>query len=80
MMLRGISLWIIGVRNVYVYKDQGCDCARENLPIDAYLGNPERLYQEKKCAKPYCGEEGILLNKFEKKTVEDSVLTPHAVA
>ena len=69
-----------GFCDVYAYKDQGCDCARDNLPVDAYLGTPERLYQEKKCAKPYCGEEGILLKKFENKTVEEPVLAPQAVA
>ena len=69
-----------GLCNVYVYKDQSCDYARENLPVNAYLGKPELLYQEKKCAKPCCGEEGVLLKKFEKKTVEEPVLTPHTVA
>ena len=53
-----------GLRNVYVYKDQGCDCARENLPVDTFLGNPELLYQEKKCAEDCCGDDGILLKKF----------------
>jgi hypothetical protein len=52
-----------GLCNVYIYKDQSCDYARENLPVNAYLGKPELLYQEKKCVKPCCEEEGVLLKK-----------------
>ena len=38
-----------GLCNVYVYKDQGCDCAQEILPIEDYLRNPELLCLEKQC-------------------------------
>ena len=38
----------MGLKNVYVYDDKGCDCAKENLPIATY-----------------CGEEGVLLKKYE---------------
>lgn len=56
----------VGLRNVYVYDDKGCDCAQENLPVDAYLdGNPENLHQVKKCSASCCGDEGILLKKYE---------------
>jgi len=55
-----------GLRNVFVYDDKGCDCATENLPVAAYLGeDPATLHQVKKCAASCCGEEGILLKKYE---------------
>lgn len=56
-----------GLRNVYVYDDKGCDCAAENLPVEAYLDqDPQQVHQIKKCAASCCGEEGILLKKYEK--------------
>lgn len=56
----------VGLRNVYVYDDQGCDCAKENLPIDAYLSSdPQSLHAVKKCAADCCGAEGVLLKKYE---------------
>jgi len=55
-----------GLRHVYVYDDKGCDCAEENLPLDAYLqGDAESIHGVKKCAASCCGEEGILLKKYE---------------
>ena len=37
------------------------------MPVEAYLqGNPEELHQVKKCAASCCGDEGILLKKYEK--------------
>ena len=55
-----------GLTNVYVYDDKGCDCASENLPIDAYLDqDPTALHATKKCAASCCGDEGILLKKYE---------------
>ena len=55
-----------GLHNVYVYDDKGCDCAQENRPIDAYLnGDAGTLHAVKKCAASCCGEEGILLKKYE---------------
>ncbi|HKK05861.1 MAG TPA: AmmeMemoRadiSam system radical SAM enzyme [Gammaproteobacteria bacterium] len=56
-----------GLRNVYVYDDKGCDCAEENLPVDAYLDDdPTALHAVKKCAASCCGSEGILLKKYER--------------
>jgi pyruvate formate lyase activating enzyme len=57
----------VGLKNVYMYDDKGCDCATENLPVDAYLeGNPDDIHQVKKCSASCCGDEGILLKKYEK--------------
>jgi len=56
----------VGLRNVYVYDDKGCDCAGENLPVAAYLSQtPEELHAVKKCAGGCCGEQGVLLKKYE---------------
>lgn len=56
----------VGLTNVYVYDDKGCDCAQENLPIEAYLSrSPEQIHQVKKCAASCCGDEGVLLKKYE---------------
>ncbi len=58
-----------GLQNVYVYDDKGCDCAGENLPVDAYLdGDSAQLHAVKKCAASCCGDEGILLKKYETGT------------
>lgn len=55
-----------GLKNVYVYNDKGCDCAAENRPVEFYLGaGNEQLHAVKKCAASCCGEEGILLRKYE---------------
>ena len=55
-----------GLKNVYVYDDKGCDCAQENLPISAYFSsNPEQIHTVKKCAANCCGDEGVLLKKYE---------------
>jgi pyruvate formate lyase activating enzyme len=57
----------VGLKNVYVYDDKGCDCAMENLPVSVYLdADPQSLHQVKKCAASCCGEQGILLKKYEK--------------
>lgn len=56
----------VGLTNVYVYDDKGCDCAEENLPVEAFLdADPEAVHQVKKCASSCCGDEGILLKKYE---------------
>ena len=56
-----------GLKNIYVYSDKGCDCAEENKPIEFYLKtDSETLHQVKKCAANCCGDDGILLNKYEK--------------
>lgn len=55
-----------GLKNIYVYNDKGCDCATENKSIDFYLNaDSEELHQIKKCAASCCGEDGILLKKYE---------------
>lgn len=56
----------VGLKNVYVYGDKGCDCAEENLPVSSYLSSDEKTLNEiKKCAADCCGEEGVLLKKYE---------------
>ncbi len=55
-----------GLENVYVYNDKGCDCASENQSIEYYLnGNEVDLHQIKKCPADCCGDEGVLLKKYE---------------
>ncbi len=55
-----------GLSNVYLYDDKGCDCAQENLPVTAYLQiDVEQARQVKKCAASCCGDEGVLLKKYE---------------
>jgi len=55
-----------GLKNIYVYNDKGCDCAKENLDIAHYLNaSSEEIYEIKKCSASCCGEEGILVKKFE---------------
>ena len=59
-----------GLENVYVYNDKGCDCAKENLPVEAYLdSSKEDTYQVKKCAVSCCGDEGVLLKKYEQNLI-----------
>jgi pyruvate formate lyase activating enzyme len=55
-----------GLTNVYVYDDKGCDCAQHNLPVATYLDqDPSAVHAMKKCAASCCGDEGILLKKYE---------------
>ena len=55
-----------GLKNIYVYNDKGCDCAGENRPVEFYLNSSaEELHQTKKCAASCCGDEGVLLKKYE---------------
>lgn len=57
----------VGLANAYVYDDKGCDCATENLPVETYLnGSADDLHRVKKCQASCCGDEGILLKKYEK--------------
>jgi len=57
----------VGLNNVYVYDDKGCDCAAENLPVAAYLsGTRADLDAVKKCSANCCGEDGVLLKKYER--------------
>jgi len=55
-----------GLKNVYVYDDKGCDCAAENSPIEFYLNaSTDEINTVKKCPVSCCGDEGILLKKYE---------------
>ena len=55
-----------GLSNIYVYDDKGCDCAQGSLPLDAYLeGDASTLHAVKKCSASCCGDEGIVLKKYE---------------
>ncbi len=57
-----------GLRHIYVYDDKGCDCAAENLPVSEYLAlDPSEVHAVKKCAASCCGEEGVLLKKYERR-------------
>ena len=57
----------LGLENVYVYDDKGCDCAAENLPMEAYLAaDAEQVHAVKKCSAACCGDEGVLLKKYER--------------
>lgn len=57
----------VGLKNVYVYDDKGCDCATENIPVNEFLNAPaDAVHQVKKCAATCCGDEGVLLKKYEK--------------
>ena len=61
-----------GLQNVYVYDDKGCDCAESNSPVSAYLnGDTESVHAVKKCAASCCGEEGIVLKKYEESSGND---------
>ncbi len=55
-----------GLRNIHIYTDKGCDCAVDNRPVAEILDRPEVLVHEvKKCAADCCGDEGVLLKKYE---------------
>lgn len=55
-----------GLSNVYMYDDKGCDCAMENLPVSGYLSDdPKAIHAVKKCAASCCGDDGVLLKKYE---------------
>lgn len=55
-----------GLKNIYVYDDKGCDCAEENMPIEVFLtGSAEDVHAVKKCAASCCGDDGVLLKKYE---------------
>ncbi|MDH5632084.1 MAG: AmmeMemoRadiSam system radical SAM enzyme [Gammaproteobacteria bacterium] len=57
-----------GLQNVYVYTDQGCDCAKDNLPPEVLLGRePAELYQARKCGASCCGDDGVVLKKYERQ-------------
>ncbi len=56
-----------GLEHVYVYDDKGCDCASDNRPVaDWFDRDVEILHEVKKCSAACCGDEGVLLKKYEK--------------
>ena len=62
----------IGLTHVYVYDDKGCDCAESNLPVSAYLdGDTAAIHTVKKCSASCCGEQGIVLKKYEGLTEQE---------
>jgi pyruvate formate lyase activating enzyme len=57
-----------GLRNVYAHTDISCDCATDNTPVAAWLElDPDALDEINKCAANCCGDEGILVKKFERE-------------
>lgn len=56
----------IGLKYVYGHSDISCDCATENAPVSAWLElDADALNETKVCAADCCGDEGILVKKFE---------------
>ena len=50
------------------HTDISCDCATENAPISAWLElDAAALNAINKCAASCCGDEGILVKKFERE-------------
>jgi len=59
-----------GLQHVYVYNDKGCDCAEENRPVEFYLNDRNaEIHKVKKCAAGCCGEQGVLLKKYEQNSM-----------
>ncbi len=57
-----------GLKNVYGHTDISCDCASENAPVSAWLAlDPAALDKVNKCAASCCGDDGILVRKFERE-------------
>ena len=57
-----------GLTRVYGHTDISCDCASENAPVSAWLElDPEALAGVNKCAASCCGDDGILVKKFERE-------------
>jgi len=57
-----------GLRHVYAHTEISCDCATENLPVSAWLEMDANALNEvnKRTISCCCGDEGILVKKFEK--------------
>ncbi|HCX86441.1 MAG TPA: AmmeMemoRadiSam system radical SAM enzyme [Gammaproteobacteria bacterium] len=56
-----------GLEQVYIYADKGCDCATGNSPVTAYLPGWASLPEVRKCVDACCGEDGILLSRYERE-------------
>ena len=58
----------IGLKHVYAHTDISCDCATENAPVSAWLElDAKSMNEVNTCAASCCGDEGILVKKFEKQ-------------
>jgi pyruvate formate lyase activating enzyme len=58
----------LGLEHVYAHTDISCDCATENAPVSAWLElDPAALNEINTCAADCCGDEGILVKKFERE-------------
>lgn len=55
-----------GLQSVYVYDDKGCDCADENRSVESFFTDGGMQSGVKKCAASCCGDEGVLLKKYER--------------
>ena len=57
-----------GLRNVYAHTDISCDCATDNAPVSAWIElDPGALRAANKCSADCCGDDGILVKKFERE-------------
>ena len=58
----------LGLEHVYAHTDISCDCATENTPVSAWLELDANAIDEiNKCSATCCGDEGILVKKFERE-------------
>ena len=58
----------VGLQRVYAHTDISCDCATENTPVSAWVElDPNALNAINKCSASCCGDEGILVKKFERE-------------
>ena len=59
---------VLGLQHVAGHTDISCDCATENAPVSAWLElDPDALNEINKCSATWCGDEGILVKKFERE-------------
>ena len=64
---RGIGCaTLAGLTSVCTYGDKGGDCATENAPVEQILPGWQQLHAVNKCSQDCCGDEGILLKKYER--------------
>lgn len=57
-----------GLKNVYSHTDISCDCATENASVASWLElDADAISQVNKCTVGCCGDEGVLVKKFEKE-------------
>ncbi len=58
----------VGLRHTYAHTDISCDCATENTPVSAWLElDADSIDAINKCSAACCGDEGILVKKFERE-------------